>query len=396
MTKFIGGLLLIIGTSIGAGILALPVTTAQSGFISSTLLLFFCWAIMSLSALMILEVNLWFPQDSNMISMAKHTLGLPGEVLAWISYLLLLYALLCAYIAGGADVFGALLDLIGIHTPQWLDTVLFTVILGSIVFCGIQATDYANRILMTIKLSAFVILTALVVPQVQPHNLTVNEPQYLPSAIMVMITSFGFATIVPSLRSYFNSDAKKLRNMIILGSFVPLICYIIWDFAILGSLPLTGKDSLTQILHGGHVTSDLMIALQQVVNKTVITQLSRVFTSICVFTSFLGVALCLSDFLADGFKIQKLGLGRIAVSALTFLPPLVIVLFYPNAFIMALTYAGICCVFLLVILPTLMVWRGTTTYNFQPSLKFLANRGLLTATLLIGLGLFALGTYQTF
>ena len=44
------------------------------------------------------------PEESNIISMAKGTIGLPGQIIAWISYLLLLYALLCAYIAGASAV----------------------------------------------------------------------------------------------------------------------------------------------------------------------------------------------------------------------------------------------------------------------------------------------------
>lgn len=396
MLKFIGGTLLIVGTSIGAGILALPVTTAQSGFIDSSLMLFFCWFIMTISALMILEVNLWFPEDSNMISMARHTLGIPGEVVAWITYLLLLYALLCAYIAGGTDVFSSLLDLMGLHTPQWLDTVLFTAILGSVVYCGITATDYVNRGLMVIKLSSFVILTGLISPHVMHSNLTAGQAQYLPSAIMVMITSFGFATIVPSLRSYFKSHTGKLRAMIILGSFIPLVCYLAWDLAILGTLPLNGNNGLVGILNSGHVTSELMNALQQVINKTSITQLSRIFTSICVLTSFLGVALCLTDFLSDGFKIVKQGWGRTAIAVLTFLPPLIIVLFFPGMFIRALTYAGICCVVLLVLLPASMMISGISRNNLVAKFTPLNSRLLLIICLLVGIGLLGLGIEQTF
>ena len=325
MLKFIGGTLLIVGTSIGAGILALPVASAQSGFVASSIMLFFCWLIMTTSALMILEVNLWFPEDSNMISMAKHTLGKPGQVIAWIAYVMLLYGLLCAYISGGTDVFSSLLGLMGISTPLWLDTLLFTLILGSIVYSGIAVTDYVNRGLMLVKMASLVILTGLITTHVTQSHLAEGQIHYLPSAVMVMITSFGFATIVPSLRTYFKSDIQKLRKMIILGSFIPLICYVIWDLAILGTLPLEGNNGLVGVLHSGHVTSQLMISLQAVINKQSITELSRLFTSVCVLTSFLGVALCLMDFFSDGLKVNKRGKGRALIGVLTFLPSLLIV-----------------------------------------------------------------------
>lgn len=394
MLKFIGGTLLIIGTSIGAGILALPVATAQSGFMDSTIMLFFCWAIMTLAALMILEVNLWFPEDSNMISMAKHTLGYPGEIIAWITYILLLYSLLCAYIAGGADIFTSIAGLAGWHPVHWISIVLFTFIFGTIVYGGIHMTDYVNRGLMVVKLSSFALLTGLIMPHLKESYLAHSSIQYLPSAIMVMITSFGFATIVPSLRTYFKSDTQKLRWMIIIGSFVPLLCYIAWDLAILGTLPIDGNNGLVAILMSGHVTSELMTSLQATINNAGITHLSRIFTSICVLTSFLGVAICLFDFLSDGLKMVKQGWSRIGLAFLTFLPPVIIVFFFPGLFISALTYAGICCVLLLVVLPTLMVWRGIHK-NLTPQWGLLKHQGFLMSFMLLSIALLIFGIVQT-
>ena len=396
MLKFIGGTLLIVGTSIGAGILALPVASAQSGFVASSIMLFFCWLIMTTSALMILEVNLWFPEDSNMISMAKHTLGKPGQVIAWIAYVMLLYGLLCAYISGGTDVFNSLLGLIGISTPLWLDTLLFTLILGSIVYSGIAVTDYVNRGLMLVKMASLVILTGLITTHVTQSHLAEGQIHYLPSAVMVMITSFGFATIVPSLRTYFKSDIKKLRKMIILGSFIPLLCYVIWDLAILGTLPLEGNNGLVGVLHSGHVTSQLMTSLQAVINKQSITELSRLFTSVCVLTSFLGVALCLMDFFSDGLKVNKRGKGRALIGVLTFLPSLLIVFYSPGLFIHALTYAGICCVVLLVLMPAAMMLIGVTQKNLVADFALFNNTYFLGFALCLGIALLVFGVFQTF
>jgi len=68
--RVFGAILLITGTCIGAGMLALPVSTAQYGLLPSALLFVSCWLTMTFAALLILEVNLWLPHDSNMISMA--------------------------------------------------------------------------------------------------------------------------------------------------------------------------------------------------------------------------------------------------------------------------------------------------------------------------------------
>src|SRR5579863_4183924 len=113
MNKTIGGILLVAGTTIGGGMLSLPITTAKSGFVYSTFLFIVCWALMTFTAFLTLEVNLCFPKNSHIVSMAKQTLGKPGEWIAWSAYLLLLYAVVSAYIAGGQDVFHGLLQSLG-------------------------------------------------------------------------------------------------------------------------------------------------------------------------------------------------------------------------------------------------------------------------------------------
>jgi tyrosine-specific transport protein len=100
----------------------------------------------------------------------------------------------------------------------------------------------------------------------------------------------------------------------------------------------------------------------------------------------------LSDFLSDGLRVAKKGLGNIVVFSFTFIPPLAIVLFYPDAFMRGLSYAGISVLILMVLLPPLMVWRGRyhhelATDNFQVrGGKLLLALLVVFATLMIGFG----------
>jgi len=71
----------------------------------------------------------------------------------------------------------------------------------------------------------------------------------------------------------------------------------------------------------------------------------------------------LCDFLADGAKINKTSKKGILVYVGTFIPPLSVVLLAPNIFIAALSYAGIFCIILLMLMPALMVWSGVTKAN---------------------------------
>lgn len=357
-SRLIGGILLIIGTSIGGGMLALPLANAPTGFVFSTGLLIVSWLIMLLAAFVILEVNLWFPPGSNIISMAKATLGVPGKIIAWFVYLFLLYALLSAYIAGGSDIFQAILHQMSVFIPTAISSIVFVIIFGSIVYSGVRAVDYANRALMFGKLGVCAFLLLLILPRIHLPNLVAGDWHYARSTFLILIISFGFANIVPSLRTYFHDDVKKLSLAIFIGSLVPLIVYIAWDAAIMGVIPLNGPHGLLALLHSEHSTSDLTASLIALTHNRWVAEFFRFFTSICMLTAFLAVSLGLFDFLSDGLKIAKRGATGLLIVTLAYLPPLILVLFYPGIFITALNYAGLLAVILLLLLPALMLGVG--------------------------------------
>lgn len=394
-SKLLGGILLVIGSTIGAGILALPVATAELGFWGSLVLLSSAWFIMTICAFLILEVNLWLPPGTNLISMAGATLGKTGQSITWVVYLVLLYSIICAYIAGGGDLFHYLLATAGIHISLSAASILFTILFGSVVYFGIRSVDYVNRGLMFGKMGAFLLLVLLMAPFISFSNLDSGEIRHIfsPSGITVTAVSFGSLMIIPSLRTYFDEDVKSLRIAIFFGMLIPLFCYIAWDMVILGIIPFNGTPGLKEILHSPSTNSDLIAALGTLLQKNSVTSMAKFFTSICMTTSFLSISLCLTDFLSDGLKMSKRGPQSIVVYGATFIPPVLIVLFYPDGFIRALQYAGVCCFILMILLPPLMVWRG----RYYQSLakhgygviggKFLLAVLMVFATLMIGFGL---------
>ncbi|MES2142106.1 MAG: aromatic amino acid transport family protein [Pseudomonadota bacterium] len=390
-TKFIGGVLLIVGTAIGGGMLALPIATAETGFINSLILMFICWFIMTASAFLVLEVNLWLPANTNIISMSRILLGRWGEMIAWISYLLLFYSVLAAYMAGGGDFLTGLFNNLGIKIPNWIATLLFAGTLSYVVYRGIHYVDYVNRGLMFSKFSIYLLLILFLIPFTSTTKLKEGNIAYLTSGATVMITSFTFANIIPSLRTYFHGDVIKLRKVILIGSLIPLVCYVFWDLAIMGILPRQGENGLINMLHSTHSTSEFVAQLSLFLNNSFISLLARIFTSICLATSFLASMLSLSDFLTDGLRTEKRGKGNILIYSATLLPPLTVVLFYPGAFIGALSYAGIYCALLFIVLPSLMAWRGRYSQQALAKKGFKVKGGKPLLLLLCTIGFLFIG-----
>jgi tyrosine-specific transport protein len=356
--RVIGSILLIVGASVGAAILVLPVISAREGFLTAVILLFSCWLITTLGALLILEVNLWFPEGSNIIFMAKSTLGSIGQIIAWCVYLLLLYSLICAFISSLSDVLYALLLTINLNVKQWLVTTAIVMVFGFIVGNGVRAVDVCNKNLVTLKFIIYILLVFSAFSHIKISRLMVGSLDIHISTITIMVTSFSFSTIVPSLRVYLKGDTRKLKFAILVGSFIVLVLYIVWFIAVYGTVKRTGLNGLIHIAYSSHVTSTLIATFGNQVHYFSLPILIYLFANLCIATSFLGASLCLSDFLSDGLQLRKKNGGYVAACLCAFIPPFVIVLFAPDIFVSALKYAGFCCIILSILMPVLMVWSG--------------------------------------
>ena len=106
----LGGILLISGSCIGAGMLALPIITGLGGFFSSIITLFICWIFMTFTGLLLLEINSWFTQRSNLVSMAGNSYGFAGRIISWILYLFLFFSLIVAYISGCGNIISSAIE----------------------------------------------------------------------------------------------------------------------------------------------------------------------------------------------------------------------------------------------------------------------------------------------
>lgn len=392
-SKLFGGILMIAGTCIGGGMLGLPIATAQGGLTASIFLFIGCWMLMSFTALLTLEVNLCFPTNSNVISMARATLGKPAEFLCWTVYLFFLYALVAAYIAGGQDILRGLLESVNLQLPVWLAGALFVGVFGSVVALGTRQVDMFNRILMIVKFGSLFTLMVLIASHVQTENFITGHASYLLPALTVVVTSFGFSIIVPSMRAYFNDDIKQLRIAILIGSFLPLLCYLAWITAIFGAIPYAGDLGLERLMSSDQPVTGLVESISHYMPAATVVLLTKVFTSICVLTAFVCVSLSLSDYLADGMRVSKDGIATVGVMLATFIPPLLIAVFYPRAFIMFLSVAGLCCVVLQSLMPAMMAWNVRYTQKINMSYQVAGGKVALLLSMVASLAVIVVSAY---
>ncbi|WP_042391406.1 tyrosine transporter TyrP [Pseudescherichia vulneris] len=353
-----GSMFIVAGTTIGAGMLAMPLAAAGVGFGVTLALLFCLWGLMCYTALLLLEVYQHVPADTGLGTLARRYLGRYGQWATGFSMLFLMYALTAAYMSGAGELLASSLsEWLGLSVSPATGVLLFTLVAGGVVCIGTSLVDLFNRFLFSAKLIFLIVMLALLMPHVHKVNLLTLplEKGLALSAIPVIFTSFGFHGSVPSIVSYMNGNVQKLRWVFITGSAIPLVAYIFWQLATLGSIDSTTFFGLMANSAG---LNGLLQALRDVVASPHVELAVHLFADLALATSFLGVTLGLFDYLADLFNRRNTAMGRLQTGAITFLPPLAFALFYPRGFVMALGYAGVALAVLALLLPSLLAWQS--------------------------------------
>ncbi|MGA2655174.1 MAG: aromatic amino acid transport family protein, partial [Gammaproteobacteria bacterium] len=214
--KVTGCTLLVTGTTIGAGMLGIPLSSIGLGYWATIGLMLLMWILTMAAAFLILEANLADPEHLHFNTMATKTLKRFGQALMTVSFLGLLYALTVAYIDGGSSLLSVGLNhFFGFELANIPSAIIFTVVLGFFIYTSTRATDLLNRGLMAIKLILLVLVALFCVPQIDIVNLMENKtttPSSLWLTIPVFFTAFGYHSIIPSLSQYADFNVSVLKR----------------------------------------------------------------------------------------------------------------------------------------------------------------------------------------
>lgn len=368
LSKILGAALLITGTTIGAGMLGLPLVTGFAGFVPAVVLILLYWLVMLYTSFITLEATLWFPYETHFLSIAENTIGTWGKIFTWIFYIFLLYALTTAYLAGlNPLVLDFIRYVFRASVPTWVGYIPLLVILGFFIYRGVIWVDHANRWMMLGLIATFILILIFLFPSVRVEQLQTYNWKELYLSLSLLATAFGYHIIIPSLATYLQRDVRACKQAIWIGSFIPVVVYIIWVVLSLGIIPLEGPFGIKTAVANGTTSGELLAEITQFSFLKVIL---RIFTFFIIVTSFLGVSLSLFDFLADALKIKKTRLGRGTLFLLTFVPPLIICLYNPHIFLQALDYAGAFGVIvLLAVIPSLFLLFGRRKFSTPESYK---------------------------
>lgn len=358
------GITIVAGTAVGAGMFSLPVVSAGMWFSWSILLLAFTWFFMYHSSLMIMEVNLNYEPGASFDTFVRDTLGPRWNLLNSLTLTFVLYILTYAYVSGGGSIVSHTLSSVtGIHLPGKLAGLIFAVGLAAFVWFSTALVGRMTTILVGGMIITFALTASGLTARVQLPILLDNRPEYALftlAAIPYFLTSFGYHGNVPSLIKYYGRDPRRVRLCLLYGSLISLLVYSAWHVVTLGNI---SRPDFKPIIAAGGNIGDLVGALAGVADEENLTSLLSAFANMAVVSSFLGVTLGLFDFIADKFKFDDSRGGRFKTALLTFVPPTLGGLIFPNGFLYAIALAGLCACMWGAIIPALAVKASRKKYG---------------------------------
>ncbi|MBP6217301.1 MAG: hypothetical protein KA436_01800 [Oligoflexales bacterium] len=366
LIKSLNATLLVAGTCIGGGMLALPVMAGKVGLFPASVMMFLAWIFMTITGLFYLEATLWMNQeDAHLISISSRLLGRYAPTICWVIYLFIAYASLVAYLSGSGALLRSFTLLFFPHLSVFSLNLIYSSVFFVIIWLGKPLTENLNAIMTFLMFTFFFILAGYGASEEgsEPIMRSLWDGKSMFLLLPLLLTTFSYPGIVPVLVNYLDRDAKKVRISVIAGTSLTFLAYFIWMLVILRQVPYEGD-------HGLKIARELDFpateTLRYFFHSPMVVHCGQAFAFLAMATSFLGVSLGLYHFLSDGLKTAKVPAGKFFICLLISVPTLMITSCFDKIFFHALNLSGGLGDSLLSgLIPSLMVWSGRYRMNLK-------------------------------
>lgn len=392
-SKTLGAACLVAGTTIGAGMLALPLTVSALGLVWGMAAMVGIWFVMYLAGLYGLELNLRAGKGMTLGGLGQFFSGPISRILGDASLVVLTYALMAAYLFGGASVLETFLGQYNLQpicsciSP--LGIVIITMVL--ILMGNLHWVDHHNRLLFLCMLVA---ITALIFG-LGRHLISLDSIPREPEgqlfsvwqiAIPVIFTSFGYHIIQNTMVIYCDYNSVILKKAFFWGSLMPLVAYVSWVVVALLILYARDPDFYHILLTQKAELGQLIQALSRVSGCLWLQPVSWVMGLLAILTSAIGVGLAIISFWEQHLPSQIT--RRPLVLMLVLGPPLFVGLLVPDVFIRALGFAGLILTMIAIFLPIYLLSVSDKEHSGKNFYPLTAYKSLRVLVFLIGVLVF--------
>lgn len=371
--QFIKAVATLTGTTIGAGVLAIPYAVYNAGYWVGILYLAILGIVVMVLNLMLGEIVLRTKKNLPIPELIKLYLGRKGYLLALISLFIIIYGALTAYLRAAGDIMN---NLIPAASFNW--SVVFFAISAYFIIKGLKFVSKWEVIFVVgmVLIIATLWLKAIVAQSIDWNQFRLESFSSFSNTIqpygIILFSYFGVIAI-PQMKAIFSKqNYNQLESAIKISNLIIIFIYSVFISLLIG---VTGQniDPLAIVSLGNALGGQALLIIS-------------IFALLAVITTFISMGLAMIESYTNFTKIKR----SIAV-ILTVFPPISLLILDWAQFNTLIQYAGGVGVSILAILIVLTFWRSKVVGELAPaySLGHLKWVGI-SMIVLFSFGLFSL------
>jgi len=247
MKKEFRAIVVLVGTTIGAGMFGIPYVVSKIGFLAGMAYLLVLGVLVLFLNLIYGEVILRTPGDHQLIGYVKIYLGKKKRFLnafCILSLFISLYGALLAYLIK----IGEFLSLILGGNAVFFSLVFF--ILASLaIYFGLRTVSWSELVIVSLLLTLAVLTSILSLGKVQMSNFSGFNLAHFFLPYGVILFALSSSSVIPEMEEVLRKKPGKLKNSIIIGSLIPIFVYLLFVFSVVGTSGLlTSDDAISGLL----------------------------------------------------------------------------------------------------------------------------------------------------
>ncbi len=321
---------MITATTIGAGILALPIALYSFGTLGAALILLSVGLLSLVASFLLAELLMRTDGVTHLPSLVDTYLGKPGLALVFAGILIYIYGALTAYLIAGGALAEALSN--G-RIPSYVGTLAYFAIVTAVVHGGARMVKGAEKASLVVLLVLSLLIAALALPHSGLVAGTAGAGE-IPAAFGVTLFAFFAHEIIPSVRNMMGRNKRGLIKALVVGTAIPIVLYIVWTVVLMGAIPQPLLEA------AGAAGQPATVPLGIVAGSLAIL-LGSVFAVFATGGSYVGTSFGLVDVFRDLFYDIHRRIGKNLALLFSVLPPLYVAVESPHGFVKALEIAGI-------------------------------------------------------
>ncbi|MCL4400363.1 MAG: hypothetical protein M1348_00125 [Candidatus Parvarchaeota archaeon] len=273
----------VVGTVIGAGILALPYAISQAGFLIGAGLIFLIGVSSILITMYTGELSFRLKKIHQLPALISDYAGHRFRAMTLVLQVLIIDGAILAYLIAMGISMNLLLGL-----PYILSILIVFLLAAPVIYKGYIAVERAETALSMVKLALIVAVSLLVVFPLHIGNLFTMKVNNSLQPFGVILFALMAYTVVPEVREELHNNPKHFNRVIIISMLISMAVYLLFAAAFMGAFGSNVSIIATNSLASGQYS--------------IIFYLLTIFL---VITPYISLSLVVVDAFNYDFKLRR-------------------------------------------------------------------------------------------